>query len=223
MLGIYIMKNIRHKKPLNLGVKINSLTYIKELDPIIRKDGGIRNIGLFKCDCGNEEIKHLSEVKTGTIKLCRDCSFKNKSIKRRTHYLCSHILYSKLNSIKTRCYNKKRPEYKNYGGRGIRLCDEWNSNFKSFYDWAMNNGYKDGLTVERIDVDKDYSPENCKFITLKEQAKNKRNTLFVIYKGKKVRMIELLTQKGLMYKYGIISRGLRNGKDFSKYVELYNI
>ena len=76
--------------------------------------------------------------------------------------------------MKQRCYNKNKDNYKWYGGRGISVCDEWLNNFMSFYDWSINNGYKDGLKIDRIDVNKNYCPENCRFITQKEQCRNTR-------------------------------------------------
>ena len=71
--------------------------------------------------------------------------------------------------MKSRCYNSKASKYYLYGGKGITVCEEWKNNFMSFYDWAMTNGYKDGLTIDRIDSDKNYCPENCKWATYKEQ------------------------------------------------------
>lgn len=74
----------------------------------------------------------------------------------------------------TRCYNEHFAAYKYYGGRGITICDEWRENFQAFHDWAMANGYRDDLTIDRIDNDKGYSPDNCRWITMEEQNKNKR-------------------------------------------------
>lgn len=82
-----------------------------------------------------------------------------------------------LSNMLTRCYNPKVPKYKSYGARGITVCDEWKNNHNAFYDWAINNGYQDNLTIDRIDVNGNYDPSNCRFITATEQARNKRNSI----------------------------------------------
>lgn len=83
----------------------------------------------------------------------------------------------------TRCNNLNQSEYKNYGGRGITVCDEWLHDFQAFYDWAMANGYDDSLTIDRIDNDGNYSPSNCRWATRKEQANNKSNNVLLAYCG----------------------------------------
>lgn len=86
-------------------------------------------------------------------------------------------------NIKTRCYNVNSPNYKRYGGRGIAVCFEWRNSFELFYQWAMSNGYSDDLTIDRIDVNGDYEPSNCRWATVAEQQRNKRNTQTYTYKG----------------------------------------
>ena len=92
-------------------------------------------------------------------------------------------LYNIWCNMKKRCYNKNFTYYSNYGGRGIEVCDEWKNDFQAFYDWSMNNGYNDLLTIDRIDNDKGYSPENCRWVTRKVQNSNSRNCHYLEYKG----------------------------------------
>lgn len=97
---------------------------------------------------------------------------------------CSHTkLYGILEGIKERCLNKNSKAYKHYGGRGISVCNDW-LKFENFRDWAFKNGYEEGLTIDRIDNNKGYIPENCRWTTIKEQANNKRNNILFFYNGK---------------------------------------
>lgn len=111
----------------------------------------------------------------------------NKSLWRRWH------------GIKRRCLNTCDKRYHQYGGRGIKVCDEWLESFDNFADWALSNGYSEELTIERIDVNGDYCPENCKWITLKEQSFNKRDTKWVDYKGEHIQLIKLCEREELCY------------------------
>lgn len=100
------------------------------------------------------------------------------------HGLRKHPLYRTWSNIKTRCYNVNDPHYKNWGGRGITMCDVWKDDFLTFHNWAISNGWEPGLTIERIDNDKGYEPLNCKWITHAEQAKNKQTTHWITFNGK---------------------------------------
>lgn len=108
-------------------------------------------------------------------------------------------LWGRWHGIKKRCLNERDARYHQYGGRGIKVCDEWLESFDNFADWALSHGYKEHLTLERIDVDGDYCPENCKWITLQEQAFNKRDTKWVDYKGEHVQLKVLCERLGVTY------------------------
>lgn len=118
-------------------------------------------------------------------------SNRGKKPPRYQHRIDEHKrLWSIWNGMKRRCLRPNEPRYKDYGGRGITLDPGW-LNFDNFAEWALSHGYTDELTIERIDVDGNYCPENCKWITRLEQCKNKRDTLWVMYHGEKVRLQDL--------------------------------
>ena len=116
------------------------------------------------------------------------------------HGLHGTRIYSIWKSMKERCYTKTSTKYPIYGARGIRVCPEWEHDAKAFYEWAINNGYKDGLTIDRIDVNGDYSPDNCRWADLVTQANNKRNNVLVFYGGKSYTIAEFCREYGLNYK-----------------------
>ena len=139
------------------------------------------------CDCGHETIVRHGNLRNGTTTSCGCLHKEIVGAINRTHGLSTgnSRLYPLWKSIKYRCYNKDAKCYENYGGRGIKMCDEWLNNPKAFCDWAVANGYKEEktdkginiLTIDRIDVNGDYCPENCRFVTNEVQAKNKRDTI----------------------------------------------
>ena len=113
------------------------------------------------------------------------------------HGLRKTRLYRIWSNIKTRCYNEKDPHFERWGKRGILMCEEWETNFKSFYDWAIENGYNDDLTIDRIDNDGNYEPNNCRWVTIKYQNRNKRNVKFITYKGETKTIPEWTKEIGL--------------------------
>lgn len=107
-------------------------------------------------------------------------------------------LYHVWKGVRYRCNSTSSPAFQNYGGRGIGLCDEWDD-FSVFREWAYSHGYNDSLTIERIDVDKGYCPENCKWVTLEDQAKNRRSTVWVEYGGEKHCLSDVARESGIDY------------------------
>lgn len=165
-----------------------------------------------KCDCGNTTYVTVSNLNAGNVKSC-GCIVGKSNIK---HGLCESKIYKKHRGMKERCFNKKCSSYKNYGGRGIIMCDEWRNDFMSFYNWAMDNGYKEGLSLERIDVNGNYCPENCTWIPLREQGKNKRSNIRIKFMGKEYILADL--SKNYSIPYEDLHRIYCQEKDVEKYV-----
>lgn len=132
------------------------------------------------CDCGTEKLIRGSHLRYGKTMSC-GCLRREKG-RNQTHGKRQTRLYNTWVRLRDRCRNPKNKSYQNYGGRGITYCKEW-ERFEIFYEWAMSNGYKDGLTIERIDNSKGYCPENCRWATIKEQARNRRTNHLLTYKG----------------------------------------
>ncbi len=160
------------------GNKYNFLTALKYIRSY-KTTSKARQIWLFRCDCGNEKEIIKGNVMQGTVKSC-GCMTKallSASAKKQIkHGLHGTPLYFCYHAMKQRCNNPKLKSYKNYGGRGITICKEWLDNPEAFYNWALCNGYSESLQIDRIDVNGNYEPNNCRFITHAEQQKNKRNS-----------------------------------------------
>ena len=131
------------------------------------------------CDCGKFTVVPSNSLKLGRTQSC-GCIAIEHTVSMGKHTSTHHLRHTRLYNIwanmKQRCENTLHPRFKDYGGRGITLCSDWQDNFKNFYDWAMLNGYAENLTIDRIDNNGMYEPLNCKWSTYKEQAQNKRNS-----------------------------------------------
>jgi hypothetical protein len=135
-----------------------------------------------KCDCGNVVIVRGGNLKNGSVKSC-GCLINISNKSRSKHGMSQTRLYQIWINMKARCYHKTHPSYKTYGARGIKICNEWLDSFLTFAEWALANGYQDDLTIERIDNDKNYEPDNCKWIDLKNQANNRGSNIKITYKN----------------------------------------
>lgn len=136
------------------------------------------------CDCGKLVTVKGTNIRSGSTK---SCGCLNKELcasgKHRTHSLSKTRLYSIYHSMIQRCYNENSTNYSSYGGRGIVVCDSWLLSFKTFYDWAINNGYSKDLTLDRKGNDGNYTPENCRWATRVEQTNNMRNNHNITFGG----------------------------------------
>ena len=126
-----------------------------------------------------------------------------------THSKSKKRLYRTYHHMKERCYSPKAKGYVDYGGRGISICDEWLSDFESFYDWAVSHGYSDELSIDRIDVNGNYEPSNCRWATNTEQERNKRHTRKLTFQGKTKPLAEWSEIYGLSAStiWGRVQRG----------------
>ena len=185
--------------------KLIDLTHMRFERLFVERRYGTASSGhalwLCKCDCGNTKVISSNQLHSGT-KSCGCLQRENaaKSAKNRVHTPCRHKYevgteYSRLHQaykdIKNRCYNQNSKSYKSYGMRGITICQEWQNDFYAFRDWAMVNGHADDLTLDRINVNGNYEPNNCRWITVKEQNNNRRNNRIVTYNGETMTLHEL--------------------------------
>ena len=216
-IDIYIILWYNNKKLLGgiimpafmdlTGKRFGHLTVIERAE---KKSG--KNRWKCLCDCGKITYTITNRLVQGKTLSCGCRAYDNPHIK---HGMKNTHIYQVWQGMKKRCNNEQDKRYKDYGGRNIKLCDEWNNDFSAFYNWAINNGYSENLSIERINVDKGYCPENCRWIPLKEQAKNKRNTIIIEHNGEKKPLVDWCSELNIPYKQAVQRyRNLkRNNKD----------
>lgn len=180
------------RKPLDLQDKIfGDLTAIARNEEKTGRNGVVWRC---VCSCGVHTDVKASHLNLGKTKSC-GCKKGELSIATMgSHGQIGSRLYCTWNNMKKRCFS----EHPNYGGRGISVCSAW-IDFDAFYDWAISSGYTDDLTIERIDVHKGYHPDNCTWIPMGEQYKNKTNTLMVLYQGISMTLVDFSAKIGMKY------------------------
>lgn len=157
------------------GMKFGRLTVIKRGEDRVSPSGRHRVTWDCMCDCGNTLSVHTDNLTRGKSNSCGCIRKEMMSKRQRTHGDTDTKLYGIWSAIKARCYNENTIAYKDYGGRGIKMCEEWRNDYTAFKDWACENGYKNGLSIDRENNILGYCPENCRWVDASVQANNRRS------------------------------------------------
>ena len=158
--------------------KINGITILTRAP-----NNGQKTMYYCLCHCGNLFKTSQSNLHGEHTLSCGCVLHYIRGKSSITHGKSDTKLYNVYKAMNRRCYYIKDISYKNYGGRGVAVCDEWRNDFQAFYDWSMNNGYDEGLQIDRIDVNGNYEPSNCRWVTAKENSNNRRSNINITYKG----------------------------------------
>lgn len=197
------------KQKIEIGDRFGILTVVENV---------CSSLWICRCDCGRDVVFQANRLRTGNNKSCGCLRSKNmasinrkRSGSKQNTNLKSDRIYRIWKGMKARCYSNGHISYKNYGGRGIKICDEWNENYECFKEWALSNGYRADLTIDRIDTNGFYEPENCRWVTPKDQANHKRNNVVIEYNGESGTVSYWAEKTGLTY--SAISCRLKRGWD----------
>ncbi len=197
------------KLEIKQGDKFGKWTIIEEIAPKIISNKP-RRMFRCQCECGNIGEVQLSCLRNGHSTSCGCEQKKRVSAANTKHGLEKHPLYNTWKNIKKRCNYINTSEYENYGGRGISVCEEWSNNFQSFYNWAINNGWSKELTIDRIDTNGNYCPENCRWANVETQMNNMTKNHYIEYNGDAYTLSTL--SKHLSIPYNIVRYRLSNCK-----------
>lgn len=183
--GCYLKEKIEHRREEFVGRKFGRLTVLELAEPHVCPSGEIFPRWRCQCECGNITEVYQSSLVTGSAKSC-GCLAKENTAKKNRERCLKHggsvrgnidRLYRVWRGMKERCYSEKHKSYKRYGGRGIKVCDEWLHDYEAFRAWSYANGYDENAkygkcSLDRIDFDGNYCPENCRWVDYKVQANN---------------------------------------------------
>lgn len=198
-----------------VGLKYKMLTVMEYSHKVGRK-------AYWKCicECGKEKTARGDCLKSGSVTSC-GCLKKEQdriNLKKRHKHLESKTrLYYIWQHMLTRCRSEKDKSYDNYGGRGISVCEEWSNDFYNFRKWALNNGYQEQLSIDRIDNYGNYSPENCRWITNIDQCNNRRKSIIINYNNKTQSIAEWCRELDL--NYGTVFNRYKRGWSIEKIFE----
>ena len=186
------------------GQRFGRLTVVRKAD---NKNG--RVAWLCVCDCGKETIVSSDKLRQGRTQSC-GCLSVELTVARSTKHGMSHTRLFKIwTAMLERCEYTKSINYQNYGGRGVTVCPEWRESFETFRDWSLANGYAHNMSIDRLDVNGNYCPENCRWATRKEQANNKRNSRLIACNGEEHTLAQWGEKTGLSV--SVIHQRLKRG------------
>jgi len=166
-----------------IGKQLNSWLVIRAIT---------NSVAECECECGNVNQVRIYDLLKNKSRKCTSCADKTRG--RRTHNMSKTRLYKVWKDVKARCCNLNNSSYKDYGGRGISICNEWIVNFESFFEWSLLKGYNELLTIDRIDVNGNYEPSNCRWATRTVQNNNTRRNFYIDYQNEKY-TLSLLARK----------------------------
>lgn len=177
---MHVGASLNLNREAEVGDKFNRLTIISK--HIVYKHNQNMTMAVCNCDCGKQHECKLTAIVSGYTKSCgclksekASARLKVSNFKHGKADLKNNRIFRIWSAIKTRCFNQKIKEWKNYGGRGITICEEWKKDYEIFEKWALENGYSDELTIDRINVNGNYEPSNCRWVGKDLQARNRRN------------------------------------------------
>lgn len=182
------------------GERYGKLVVMEEAESIYSKTGKMIRRWKCKCDCGNITIVRHGDLRNGSTVSCGCYNYEKESA-AKTHGYSRTKLGNVFEGMKQRCNNPKNKNYEKYGGRGIKICTEWLNDPKKFFDWAIKNGYKEGLSIDRIDVNGNYESDNCRWADNEAQCLNQR-----------LRKDNKTGHKGIYYSEGVYRVQIRRNK-----------
>lgn len=200
------------------GKTFGRLKVLSRAEDQVSPSGRHHTMWLCKCSCGNQITALTDNLKSGKTTSC-GCYKADKNREKFGSHLDTHSkLYGVWCGIKARCYNPNSTHYKRYGGRGIGMCKEWKSCYETFRNWAINSGYRDGVSIDRIQNDFGYSPSNCRWVDRVTQANNRSSNKLFTMDGETHNLSEWAKLSGINYKT-LHNRIFTAGWDFEKAIK----